>query len=119
MESSTAPQRKLVTYLWETQVRWAAEEECVEGGVALESLLRAVPAGLRSQPAAACTAESVRGDVCPCLAEEVSLPPAGSVPVPIASISPEAAEFFESWEKSMLLPDEEVDWDAYERLKPH
>ena len=44
-----------------------------------------------------------RGDLCRAVADQISLPPAGSVPVPMQALSPRAKHYLESPERLMLL----------------
>ena len=115
---STGPQRQLVRRVWDAHAEWMAEEILHDDDTALTQMLRAVPVALQTEPLTKAP-EPVRGDLCACVASEVSLPPPGATPVPLKDISPDAAEFFAAWQSSMLRSDSEVDWEEYEKIKPY
>ena len=46
-----------------------------------------------------------RGDLCRAVASQISLPPAGSCPVPMARLSPRAQHFLDNMEEKMLDPE--------------
>ena len=115
---STGPQRQLVRRVWDAHAEWMAEEIVHDDDTALTQMLRAVPVALQTEPLTK-TPEPVRGDLCACVASEVSLPPSGATPVPLKDTSPDAAEFFAAWQSSMLRQDSEVDWEEYEKIKPY
>ena len=82
-------QYDIVKHVWDSHVRWAVDEVPVAGDTALDGVLRSVPAPLRSDfPQKAQDAQ--RGDMCPCVVDEVALPPVGSRPVPVRDLSPDA-----------------------------
>ena len=116
-ERATEVQKKVVAFVWDCHVRWSAEEELQDGSTALGGVLRAVPTSMKSDKRTDSSLGENRGDVCPCHAAEVSLPPVGSVPIDIDLVSPIAAEFLENWKDSMLLSDDQVDWETYHGIK--
>ena len=114
----TAVQRQLVHRVGDSHAEWMAEEILHDDDTALTQMLRAVPLALQTEPLTKAP-ETVRGDLCACVASEVSLPPPGATPVPLKDTSPDAAEFFAAWQSSMLRQDSEVDWEEYEKIKPY
>ena len=57
-----------------------------------------------------------RGDIWPAVVEDISLPPAGTEPIPISEVSPHAGSYLKSFREKMMLPVEEVekeDTEAY------
>ena len=116
-ERATEAQKKVVAFVCDWHVRWSAKEELQDGSTALGGVLRAVPTSMGSEKRTdGCLGEN-RGDVCQCHSAEVSLPPVGSVPIGIDLVSPIAAEFLENWQDSMLLSDDQVDWETYHGIK--
>ena len=95
-----------------------AEETLHDDDTAPTQMLRAVPLALQTELLTRAP-ETVRGDLCVRVASEVSLLPPGATPVPLKDTSPEAAESFATWRRSMLRLDSEVDWVEYEKIKPY
>ena len=58
-----------------------------------------------------------KGEVCPITVSGLSLPPAGTRPVPLTKISPTCAAFLSKFRERMLRKGEEIDWKMLERQK--
>ena len=58
-----------------------------------------------------------KGAVCPINVEQLSLPPPGTIPVELASVSPTAAAYLENFSRTMLRRSDAVDWEALEQQK--
>ena len=114
----TRKQKDILKWVWDAHVRWGSSLADSSDQAALEGVLRAVPTAFRSGPPRGQDLGHFRGDLCPCVAEEVSLPPPGATPVQIIKLAPDAAEFLNNFKELMLRPDEDVGWEEYNALRP-
>ena len=106
--SATPVQKQLATRVAGSWKRWFATSDAHDGAFSLATLLRTTNA--------TGTQVAQRGDMCPCVPPEVSLPPPGTTPVDLGDVAPSVKPYLANMETDMLLTDEEVDWDEYERI---
>ena len=104
-------QRSIVQRPWDAHANWMCKAGTVDGFISLRAMLKD-----REDPKLKMDLLQ-RGDVCPLVPKEVSLPPPGTTPVALTSVAPSTKHYLDDME-SMLLPDEEIDWDEYDNIKP-
>ena len=115
---ATSSQRSLVRTVWRRVSTWAASLPDVDGHQVFDPITRSVPVGERSSKVPARETEPQRGDVVGLQPQHVSLPPVGTKPVDIQEVAPELREYLDRGESLMLRKDEDVDWEAYDAIRP-
>lgn len=60
-----------------------------------------------------------KGDLIRGEPDSVSLPEVGAEPAPISTMCQEVGAFVERPQETMLLPENEVDWDRYYKIRPY
>eukprot|EP00972_Heterocapsa_arctica_P012117 1777789-Heterocapsa_arctica.AAC.1 len=58
-----------------------------------------------------------KGAVCLIDVEDVSLPPPGTIVVPLVEVCPEAAHYFRTMRETMSVPERRLDYEALKNQK--
>ena len=111
-------QQALVHRIWDRVASWSARLPQVDGHQVLDQITRSVPEACKASGKASRETEPQRGDVVGLQPQHVSLPPEGTTPVAIGEVAPEVLEYLENGDAHMLRADKDVDWEAYDAIKP-